>query len=105
LEYQAYLKKIKDLAGRIIKPEQHGASYPVCLNTLGKRALFDNLDGNEELVIRIDKAVRHTKKAQWAGHHFKEKEVRNVVEEALGPTYQTRLDAVMELLKHQHEYQ
>lgn len=105
LEYQAYLEKIKALAGRIIQPEQHNANYPASLSSSGKRALFDNLDRDEALVMRIDQAVLHTKKARWVGKHFKEKEVELAVREALGPKYQTRLDEVMELLKKQNEYQ
>jgi type I restriction enzyme, R subunit len=105
LEYQAYLEKIKELAGRIIQPEQHSEGYPASVSSSGKRALFDNLDKDEGLALKIDEAVRITKKAQWVGHRFKEKEVENAVKEALGPNYQTRLDKVMELLKKQNEYQ
>jgi len=105
LEYQQYLEKIKDLAGRVVHPERTSAKYPASLHSAGKKALFDNLDQDEDLAVRIDTAVRHTKQAKWIGNRFKEKAVANAVLEELGPEYKTRLDDVMELLKKQNEYQ
>ncbi|MDX1524473.1 MAG: hypothetical protein R3264_22780, partial [Anaerolineae bacterium] len=66
--------------------------------------LFDNLDQDEELALRIDTAVRSTKKDGWIGHRFKEREVINAIREELGPSYTTKLDKVVELVKNQDEY-
>jgi type I restriction enzyme R subunit len=73
------------------------------LDTRAKRALYDNLGNNVELALRIDTAVRHTKKDGWIGHRFKEREVINAIREELGD-YQANLQEVIDLVKNQDEY-
>ncbi len=85
IEYQEYLAKIKALATKVVQPEGAGTGrYPSSLNTRAKRNLYDTLDKDEELTIRVDTAVRYTKKDGWNGNRFKEKEVRNAIREELG---------------------
>lgn len=104
IEYQEYLAKIKALATKVVQPEGAGAGrYPSSLNTRAKRNLYDTLDKNEELTIRVDTAVRYTKKDGWTGNRFKEKEVRNAIREELG-AYHVNLDDVMSVVKAQDEY-
>ena len=55
------------------------------------------------MTIRVDTAVRYTKKDGWTGNRFKEKEVRNAIREELG-TYNVNLDDVMGVVKAQDEY-
>jgi type I restriction enzyme R subunit len=56
-------------------------------DTSAKRALYDNLDGDEAAAIRVDTVVRYTRKDDWRGSNFKEKEVSNAVREELGEIY------------------
>ncbi|MDF7824687.1 HsdR family type I site-specific deoxyribonuclease [Pontiellaceae bacterium B12227] len=106
LEYQAYLEKIKALAKNVVDPGGDSTTeYPRSLNSRAKRSLYDNLDQNEQLAIVIDEVVRTTKKANWVGHKFKEKEVANAVREVLDEQYHTKLDDIMDLLRNQVEYQ
>ena len=77
--------------------------YPDSVNTPAKRALYDNLDHDQAVAIRVDDAVRRTRKDDWRGNRFKEREVRNVVREELG-TYETRADEIEDLVKNQREY-
>jgi type I restriction enzyme, R subunit len=105
ISYQEYLEQVKQLAGQV-KPGAGAAqgNYPVSMDTQAKRSLYDNLGQDEALALRIDTAVRYTKKADWIGNKFKEREVaRAVREESAG--YNVNLDQVMELLKNQREYQ
>ncbi|MEO0373747.1 MAG: HsdR family type I site-specific deoxyribonuclease [Cyanobacteria bacterium P01_A01_bin.17] len=105
LSYQEYLEKVKQLA-RQVKPlaDATPSNYPLAIDTAAKRSLYDNLGQDEVLVTRIDTAVRYTKKADWIGNKFKEREVANAVrEESAG--YNVDLKSVMELLKNQSEYQ
>ncbi len=46
------------------------------MNTAAKRALYDNLGKDEALAIALDAEIRQTKKDDWRGNKFKEKEVR-----------------------------
>jgi type I restriction enzyme R subunit len=54
-------------------------------------------------VLQIDTAVRYTKKADWIGNKFKEREVANAVREE-SANYNVDLKQVMDLLKNQNEY-
>ncbi len=101
LSYAEYLDEMVALAARVSHPET--TRYPAGVTTPPQRALYDNLDGDEALAVRVDTAVRTRKKADWRGNTFKEREVRNAVREALGE-YIARTDEVFELVKNQREY-
>jgi type I restriction enzyme R subunit len=102
--YQDYLERVKQLA-RQVKPDALAqlANYPDSINTPAKRALYDNLGQDEVLAVRIDTAVRYTKKADWIGNKFKEREVANAVREE-SASYNIDISQVMKLLKEQDEY-
>jgi len=104
LDYQSYLEKIKLLARKVLQSEEETMKYPRTLNSRAKRSLFDNLNKNESLAISLDEVIRKTKKANWIGHKFKEKEVTNAVREALPKQYHTRLDDLMDIIKAQNDY-
>ena len=103
LEYREYLQKVKNLSKNVKKPET-GTTYPNSINTSGKRSLYDNLDRNEELVLRIDKAIRLTKKDDWKGNRFKEREVTSAIREELDDC-RAELKDIIELIKNQAEYE
>ncbi len=58
IEYEEYLKRIAELAKRVEAGQAEDT--PKALDTPGKRALYNNLDQNEELALRIDETVRRT---------------------------------------------
>jgi type I restriction enzyme R subunit len=104
IEYKEYLEKIKELASKVTKPDGDKKSdYPSSLDSFGKRALYDNLDNDEALAIRIDTAIRYTKDDSWIGNMMKERKVSKAVKKELGDKAD-RLDEIMELIKHQDEY-
>lgn len=104
IEYQDYLEKIRELAAKVIRPEQTASSYPASMDTNPKRAFYDNFGKDESLATKIDSAIRYTKKADWVGDRFKEREIANAVrEETAG--YKVDIQDVMELAKAQKEYQ
>ena len=102
LDYEAYLKEVKRLAQEITTPGGD-ISYPDSMDTRGKQSLYDNLDHNEELVTRIDTAIRGTKKAAWKHNRFKTRDVEHAVRDELGE-YAVKLDEVIEIIKNQPEY-
>jgi type I restriction enzyme, R subunit len=65
IEYEAYLKRIAELATRV--QAGHAEGTPETLNTPGLRALYNNLNQNEGLVIKIDEAVKKTRPDDWRG--------------------------------------
>jgi type I restriction enzyme R subunit len=131
LDYQEYLRQVVALT-RQVKNGPGGAAYPTSLDTQAKRALYDNLDKNEELAVAVDAAVRTHRQDEWRGNVFKVKKVRNAIiaviehyqsarwtldhPEAVGPgadgsdpyegrkTSEVVADRVLELVKNQHDY-
>lgn len=104
IEYQDYLEKIRELAAKVVRPEQTASSYPASMDTNPKRAFYDNFGKDELLATKIDSAIRYTKKADWVGDRFKEREIANAIREEIAD-YELDIQAVMELAKAQKEYQ
>jgi len=105
IEYQEYLEKIRQLARKVIKPDSDSTKrYPVTIDTPAKRSLYDNLGQDEVLANRIDAAIRYTKKADWIGDRFKEREVANAIREEIKGK-ELDLTQILELVKAQREYQ
>jgi len=104
ISYENYLKRIEELSRQVVRPEDE-ASYPDGISTSAQRALYDNLGDNETLAVELDETLRTTKKDDWRGHHFKEREVRNVIREKL-ETYgaEERTEEIFELVTNQNDY-
>ncbi|MCD6438052.1 MAG: HsdR family type I site-specific deoxyribonuclease [Halomonas sp.] len=103
ITYKEYLQRIRDLSRRVIRPEQSTADYPATIDSNAKRALYDNFGKDEQLATKIDEAIRHTKKADWVGDRFKEREIANAVrQETAG--YEVDIQSVLELAKAQKDY-
>jgi type I restriction enzyme, R subunit len=102
LDYRAYLAKIVDLTKRVSKPESE-SSYPPCINNPARRALFDNLEQNEELAVQVDVAIRDIKKDDWRGMRAKRIEVRNAIKYVLGED-DGLVDSIYKIAESQRDY-
>ena len=102
LDYKAYLAKIVELTRKVSKPET-GSSYPAKINSPALRALYDNLNQDEELAVHIDTEIRNVKKADWRGHRFREREVRGAIKSVLR-NEDGLLNEIFEIVKNQHDY-
>jgi type I restriction enzyme R subunit len=74
IEYEEYLKRIAELAKRVEAGQAE--ETPKALNTPGKRALYNNLNHNEDLALRIDEAVRTMRPDGWRGVPAREQVVK-----------------------------
>ena len=103
IEYKKYLEKIKDLAKQS-KPKRNHTSgnYPKDINTSGKRALYDNLEQDDDLVSKIDKALEISITDNWIGNKIKEKKVRKAISVIIDDEEQ--IDKIMNIIKEQDEY-
>ncbi|WP_037463553.1 type I restriction endonuclease subunit R [Shimazuella kribbensis] len=99
--YESYLTKIIELSKKVKNPS-NSASYPTSMNSNAKRALFDNLNQNEELAIALDKAIRYTKKDGWRGKKIKEREVENAIKQHIKDAEMVK--TIFEIVKKQGEY-
>jgi type I restriction enzyme R subunit len=102
LHYTEYLERIAALARKVQKPEST-TSYPSAVNTGALRALYDNLDKDEQLAMRVDAAIRAVKKDGWRGNRFKEREVRGAIKSALDGN-DGILNKIFGIAKAQREY-
>ncbi|MEO8954332.1 MAG: restriction endonuclease subunit R, partial [Ktedonobacteraceae bacterium] len=100
-EYGQYLASIIELARQVQNPTRAFA-YPKSLNTRTKRVLYDNLGNDEQLAIRLDAAIRGTKKDGWRGNKVKEREVGYAIRAVLQNEEQA--NRILEIVKHQDEY-
>ena len=104
IEYKKYLEKIKELAKQARPtPYPSSGSYPKAMNTSGKRALYDNLEHDEEVVSKIDTALEISITDNWIGNKMKEKKVRRAIELILDDEKQ--VNKIMSIIKEQDEYQ
>jgi type I restriction enzyme R subunit len=76
---------------------------PLRINTPARRALFDNLDHNEDIAIRVDTAIRDVKKDDWRGMRAKRIEVRNAIKSVLLED-DDLVDAIYKIVENQRDY-
>jgi type I restriction enzyme R subunit len=100
LEYEEYLKQVVDLAKKVQNPA-NAMTYPTTIDSNAKRALFDNLDEDVDLVTALDEQLRVTKKDGWRGNKIKEREVKYVIQSHVP---EDQVDEILELIKNQPEY-
>jgi type I restriction enzyme R subunit len=100
LEYEEYLAMIVELTRQIKRPNE--TKYPKTLDTRAKRALYDNLDHDEELAMVLDYEVIYTKKDDWRGNRIKEKEVLFAIKKHIKD--EEKLKQIFEIIKNQPEY-
>jgi type I restriction enzyme R subunit len=72
--YEEYLRKIAELARQLHR--QTADSTPDQLDTPGKRAMWNNLNGDLELALRVDKTVRQIRPDGWRGIQAKEQVIK-----------------------------
>ena len=111
IEYEAYLKKVIELAEKV-KRGEGGRSYSASINNGALRAIYDNLpaervaeivDPREVAALAVDKAVRAARMDGWRGHPIKEKQVRRAIHDALGPL-KDYTSKIFEIVKARGEY-
>ena len=122
LDYKTYLAKIVELTRNTTQPKT--TRYPYAINSPARRALYDNLkehaykleeqllknkaadtgaDTAETITLALDDAICSVKKADWRGHKFKEREVRNAIKSVLGD-HEGLVEEFFEIVKAQHDY-
>ena len=100
IEYAEYLERIAALV-RDVK-SGHGKEYPASILSPGRKALFDNLDDDEAIALKVDCAVRETAPFGWRGNAMKERKVRRCLAQILDDP--NAVERIFEILKNQSEY-
>ena len=102
IDYAAYLDKIAELT-KLAKDPSATTIYPAGVKSPGQRALFDNLDGNADLALKIDADVKAARKADWRSNPIREKMVRNAIRRSIGDDT-AKIEAILAIIRENHEY-
>jgi type I restriction enzyme R subunit len=88
----------------VVDPAQRG-DYPAAITSSAQRSLFDNLDRNEALALKLDEAILQTRQDSWRGHLMKERKLLKAIAKVLDASSDGGdPKAILELAKHQDEY-
>jgi type I restriction enzyme R subunit len=100
ISYEAYLKKIAEIAKKV----QLGilSTTPVALKTPAQRALYNNLDKNEELALNLHESIIEYKPNGWRGIDTREKVVKQAIYRVLNDFDET--ERIFDIVKKQSEY-
>jgi type I restriction enzyme, R subunit len=101
VEYEEYLRQIAELAKRV--EAGHAEEMPERLNTPGRRALYNNLNQNEELAIKIDEVVKQVRPDGWRGHQARENEIKRALLPLLHNDV-AEVERVFLIIRQQKEY-
>lgn len=100
IEYEKYLAMIVELTRKVKRPNE--TKYPKTLDTRAKRALYDNLDQNEDLAVLLDYEIIYTKKDDWRGTEIKKREVKYAIKKHIRDD--AEVDRIFEIVKSQPDY-
>ncbi|MEK6627188.1 MAG: HsdR family type I site-specific deoxyribonuclease [Bdellovibrionota bacterium] len=100
LEYEDYLKKIADLVRNV--ETGHSEDTPTRLDTMGKRALYNNLGQNEEMALQIDERVKQVRPDAWRGVQAREQVIKAALYEILQD--ESEVERVFLIIRAQREY-
>ncbi|WP_058187740.1 type I restriction endonuclease subunit R [Terracidiphilus gabretensis] len=100
IEYEEYLKRIAELAKRV--EAGHGEETPEHIDTPGRRALYSNLNQNEELAMKIDDAIRRVRPDAWRGVPAREQAIKQALFEELHDV--DEVERMFLIIKQQKEY-
>ena len=100
VDYEGFLRRIAELAKRV----QAGtaADTPEKLDTPGKRALYNNLNKDEALALKVDETVRRVRPDAFRGNPAKEKVIKAALMRVLGN--KAEVERIFLIIKAQTEY-
>lgn len=101
VDYKEYLKRIVELTKQSKDPGTSN-SYPNTINSKAKRALYDNLDQDENLVLVVDEDLRLNRPDGWRNTKIKKRLVRNIIMRHI--TDKAKVDEILEIVEKQGEY-
>ena len=101
IEYEEYLKRVAELAKKV--DAGHSEETPEKLDTQGKRALYHNLNQNEELALKIDETVKRVRPDGWRGIRTRENIIKGELLPLLGRN-EAEVERIFLIIRAQREY-
>jgi type I restriction enzyme R subunit len=99
-KYEEYLKLMAELAKKVEAGK--GDDTPEKLDTPGKRALWNNLDKNEALALKIDATVKEVRPDDWRGVQSREQIIKKALYDVLDVV--SEVERIFLIIKAQKEY-
>ncbi|MBQ7732934.1 MAG: HsdR family type I site-specific deoxyribonuclease [Synergistaceae bacterium] len=110
LDYSQYLIEVVEIARKVLHPEKEKI-YPKSIrDSSARRAIYDYLNGDEALTLKLDEAVRAGKEDGFKQNHQKAQKLRKYINTALLESGMSQDEAVNKteeifaLVKEQAEY-
>ena len=100
IEYQEYLRRIAEVAKRVEAGQSEDT--PEQVNTPGLRALYNNLDKDRDLALRIDDAVKRVRPDGWRGVQAREQVIKRALYDELKD--EAEVERIFLIIKQQREY-
>ena len=100
IEYEEYLRKIAQLTKQV-KREEDLHEYPSSINKPELKALYDNMDENEELALNAYECIKENLMPGYRGNIIKERKLKNALRDIVGVD---KVEEIFELIKNQDEF-
>jgi type I restriction enzyme, R subunit len=100
IDYEQFLKRVADVAKQVQAGKADNT--PANLNSPGKRALYNNLNQNEELALSIDESVKKARPDGWRGVLPREQVVKKALYDVLKD--EAEVERIFLIIRAQKEY-
>ena len=100
LSYEEYLKKIAELASKVNTGKSE--ETPSNIKTPGQRALYNNLEKDEELTLKVHETVVKYRPDGWRGNTPKENKIKQKLFEIFND--EAEVERIFAIIEKQSEY-
>jgi type I restriction enzyme R subunit len=100
IEYEEYLKRIAELAKRV--EAGHAGDAPDEIDTPARRALYNNLNHDRDLALKVDEAIRQSRPDSWRGVQARERAIQRALYDVLQDVEE--VERIFLIVKAQREY-
>ena len=100
IQYEEYLKRIAELAKKV--EAGHAGDAPEEIDTPARRALYNNLNHDRDLALKIDEVVRQNRPDSWRGVQAREMDIKRAIYEVL--KNEDEVERIFLIVKQQREY-
>jgi type I restriction enzyme R subunit len=100
IEYEEYLNRIAELAKRV--EAGHAGDAPANIDTPARRALYNNLNHDRDLALKVDEAVRQNRPDSWRGVQAREMVIKKAIYDVLNNV--DEVERIFLIVKQQREY-
>ena len=100
IEYEEYLRRIAELAKRVEAGQAEDT--PEQVNTPGLRALYNNLNKNRDLALKINDVVKRVRPDGWRGIQAREQVIKGALYDEIKD--EAEVERIFLIIKQQREY-